>query len=361
MAVPVEKAAALALRVEHASKHFGPLAAVENVSLEVSAGAFVALLGPSGCGKTTLMRLIAGFETPDAGRIFIDGEDVTRLPPHQRPVNLMFQSYALFLHMNVRDNIAYGPRRAGLSRTEVLRRVDEMLALTQLAALADRKPHQLSGGQKQRVALARALARKPKLLLLDEPLAALDRKLRDETQFELTRVQRELGTAFVVVTHDQSEAMAMAGRLAIMNAGRIVREGAPAEVYYHPRSRFVAEFLGEINLVAGIITSASDGTVTLNTPHGLLVANVRGVWRETINLGVRPERIEIGNGDSAARENLLHGQVQDFAFRGSETLLRIALDNGAIMRVIAPQVASFAIGMPVSLHIPRDAFVRIDA
>ena len=273
---------------------------------------------------------------------------------------MMFQSYALFPHMNVRDNIAYGPRRAGLSRDEVARRVEEMLTLTQLGALADRKPHQLSGGQRQRVALARALARKPKLLLLDEPLAALDRKLRDETQFELARVQRDLGTAFVVVTHDQSEAMAMAGRIAIMNAGRIVREGAPFDVYADPRSRFVAEFLGEINLFTSKVQCSSDGAITIAAPQGSLIANVSGLAGEQINLGVRPERIQIVPAEISALENLLQGHVQDFAFRGSETLLRIALNDGAILRVIAPQAAGFSIGAPVALHIPRDAFVRID-
>src|SRR5438552_5182932 len=243
------------LEIAGASKRFGAVAAVEDVSLSVERGAFYALLGPSGCGKTTLLRMIAGFETPDSGRIFIDGIDVTGLPAFARPVNMMFQSYALFPHMDVAGNIAFGLRQERLDRRRIAARVDEMLALVQMSGYARRRPHELSGGQRQRVALARALAKMPKLLLLDEPLAALDRKLREETRLELTGIQQRVGTTFLVVTHDQEEALGLASRIAVMNQGRLVQIGAPAEIYERPASRFVAGFVGAVNLFEGTLVA----------------------------------------------------------------------------------------------------------
>src|SRR5438132_11821926 len=239
------------LEIIAASKRFGAVAAVDQVSLAVEAGEFFALLGPSGCGKTTLLRLIAGFETPDDGRIVIDGADMTLVPPYARPVNMMFQSYALFPHLDVAGNIAFGLRQERMDRRRRAARVEEMLALVQMTGFGRRRPHELSGGQKQRVALARALAKMPKLLLLDEPLAALDRKLREETRLELTGIQQRLGTTFLVVTHDQEEALGMASRIAVMDRGRLVQIGGPAEIYERPNSRFVADFVGAVNLFEG--------------------------------------------------------------------------------------------------------------
>src|SRR3984893_14309205 len=243
------------LEIAGVSKHFGTITAVDDLSLSVERGAFYALLGPSGCGKTTLLRIIAGFETSDSGRIVIDGVDVTGLPPYARPVNMMFQSYALFPHLDVAGNIAFGLRQERMDRRRIAARVTEMLALVQMASYERRRPHELSGGQRQRVALARALAKMPKLLLLDEPLAALDRKLRAETRLELVGIQERVGTTFLVVTHDQEEALGMASRIAVMNRGRVVQIGTPAEIYEHPGSRFVADFVGEVNLFEGELTA----------------------------------------------------------------------------------------------------------
>src|SRR3954464_852836 len=239
------------LEIISASKSFGAAAAVDNVSLAVESGEFFALLGPSGCGKTTLLRMIAGFEAPDSGRIVIDGTDMTAVPPYRRPVNMMFQSYALFPHLDVARNVAFGLKQEGMERRRREARVAEMLALVQMSDYARRRPHELSGGQKQRVALARALAKMPKLLLLDEPLAALDRKLREETRFELKGIQQRVDTTFLVVTHDQEEALGMASRVAVMNRGRLVQIGTPSAIYQRPGSRFVAGFVGAVNLFEG--------------------------------------------------------------------------------------------------------------
>ena len=250
-----------ALSVESVAKRFGAAAVLDGLSLAIAGGSFVALLGASGSGKTTLLRLVAGFEAPDAGRILLDGADLDGVPPYERPVNLVFQSYALFPHMSVADNIGFGLRREGMADDEVRRRVGEMLALVRLDGLGDRKPRQLSGGQAQRVALARALAKRPKLLLLDEPIAALDRGLREHTRSELKRLHRELGTTFVIVTHDQEEALALADRVALLDAGRLAQEGTPEDLYERPASLAVARFVGQINLIEG--RTSDGGTVEI--------------------------------------------------------------------------------------------------
>jgi putrescine transport system ATP-binding protein len=326
------------VRLHRVTKRFGDLAAVDDLSLDIAAGEFFALLGPSGCGKTTLMRLIAGFEQPDEGRVFIGGVDMTDVPPHKRPVNMMFQSYALFPHMNVEKNIAFGLRQQGASRAEIAERVAEMLRLVQLEGLGKRRSDQLSGGQKQRVALARALAKRPKLVLLDEPLAALDRKLREQTQFELKEVQRRLGTAFVVVTHDQEEASVMASRVAVMRAGQLEQIGTPAEIYARPASRFVAEFIGDIN----ILERDEEGT------------------RETAT-AIRPERILLENHAGGA-PNSLAGIVDDLAFRGSDTLYRVRLESGTILRVVASNSGgrdAYGPGDRVNVRIPPEACIPL--
>src|SRR3984957_6713795 len=253
------------LRIEAVVKKFGAFRAVDQLSLDIRAGEFFALLGPSGCGKTTLLRMLAGFETPDEGRILLDGKDIAGVLPHQRPVNMMFQNYAPVPHLSVRDNIAFGLKRAGMPRSEIATRVAEMVALVKLEGLEKRKPDQLSGGQRQRVALAHSLARRPRVLLLDEPLAALDKKLRESTQLELMELQRRLGMTFVIVTHDQEEAMTMADRIGVMNQGRLEQVATPRKLYEAPNSRWVAEFVGDVNLFEGEVGPAEGGRLAIAT------------------------------------------------------------------------------------------------
>ncbi|HZU91967.1 MAG TPA: ABC transporter ATP-binding protein [Stellaceae bacterium] len=283
------------LEIVRAEKRFGAITAVREVSLVVEAGAFFALLGPSGCGKTTLLRLIAGFERLDGGHILIDGHDIGALPPYERPVNMMFQSYALFPHMNVAQNVAFGLRQQRMERRRIATRVEEMLALVQMSDCRRRRPHELSGGQRQRVALARALARMPKLLLLDEPLVALDRKLRDETRIELIGIQQRVGTTFLVVTHDQEEALSMASQIGVMNEGRLVQIGAPAEIYERPNSRFVAGFVGEVNLFEGIPTIGPAGPVlrVAGMPEPIPLPAAACAGRDRLALAVRPEKLAL--------------------------------------------------------------------
>lgn len=315
------------ITLDSVTKRYGSVVAVDHLSCEMEAGEFFALLGPSGCGKTTLMRLIAGFETPDEGRILIDGQDMAQVPPHQRPVNMMFQSYALFPHMSVEKNIAFGLVQAGLSGDKIRTRVDEMLQLVQLKGFEARKPDQLSGGQRQRVALARALARRPKLVLLDEPLGALDRKLREETQFELMRVQRELGTGFVLVTHDQDEAMVMAQRIAVMRAGRIEQIGTPRAIYEEPATRFVAGFIGDVNMLEGEVVASADGLITLRLPGGddVKAAGVAATGSKAV-LVVRPEHMQLGAQGLVAR-------VLDSAYRGDMQMIRLQRATGEVLRL----------------------------
>ena len=280
------------LRIEGVVKKFGSFRAVDGVSLDIRAGEFFALLGPSGCGKTTLLRMLAGFETPDEGRILLSGRDIAQVLPHQRPVNMMFQNYALFPHLTVRDNIAFGLRRAKMPRADIAARVAEMVALVKLEGMEKRKPDQLSGGQKQRVALARALARRPQVLLLDEPLAALDKKLRESTQVELMELQRRLGMTFIIVTHDQEEAMTVANRIGVMDAGRLDQVATPRELYEAPHSRWIAEFVGDINLFDGQVESREGHRLVVSTHNAgtVVVAEPRQSGQQGRGLGRDPPR-----------------------------------------------------------------------
>jgi putrescine transport system ATP-binding protein len=325
------------LDIAGASKHFAAIAAVDNVSLKVEPGALFTLLGPSGCGKTTLLRMIAGFEIPDSGRIIIDGLDVTGLPPYARPVNMMFQSYALFPHMDVAGNIAFGLRQERMDRRHITARVDEMLALVQMSDYGRRRPHELSGGQRQRVALARALAKMPKLLLLDEPLAALDRKLRQETRLELIGIQERVGITFLVVTHDQEEALSMASRVAVMNRGRLVQVGTPAEIYERPGSRFVADFVGEVNLFEGQLSAGFNRLA-------LIVAG----FEQPVPL---PSGINLSDGASAALavrpEKLVLSHARPPGFAIAATVSSIGyLGGGSIVHLAAGK------GRPLKAHLP---------
>ncbi len=331
------------LRFEAVSKRFGAETAVNGVSLDIYEREFFALLGPSGCGKTTLMRLLAGFETPDAGRVTLEGRDLASLPPHKRPLHMMFQSYALFPHLSVERNIAFGLVQQGLPRTEIADRVAEMLALVRLQGLARRRPDQLSGGQKQRVALARALAPRPKVLLLDEPLGALDRKLREETQFELMALQQRLGMTFLVVTHDQEEAMVMADRIAVMRAGEIVQFGRPSEVYEAPNSRYVADFIGEVNLFEGRVESADGAHVRLAS--GECAAGFEALEDDPLPAGstawlaVRPEKIVLHAEPTPPGRNRLAGTVADIGYLGDWTTYLVALPGGRTVRAARANAA----------------------
>jgi putrescine transport system ATP-binding protein len=322
------------------SKQFGGVTAVDRVSLDIYQGELFAILGSSGCGKTTLLRMLAGFEQPSSGQVLIDGVDMTDVPPYERPVNLMFQSYALFPHMTVEQNVAYGLKKEGAAAAHIRERVAEMLALVKLEPLAARKPDKLSGGEKQRVALARALVKRPKLLLLDEPLAALDRKLREHTQFELANLQYQLGTTFVVVTHDQDEAMTLASRIAVMAEGRIAQVGTPGEVYEYPASRYVASFVGNINLIEGEVTAAVDGRLSLRSAAlgaDLAVATDEKLAAGSpISVAVRPEKITISRQAPDGNDrNVLKGTVWDLAYFGDQSLYRVRLQGGAVLQVSA--------------------------
>lgn len=324
------------IRIEGVTKSFGGFKAVDNVSLSISKGELFALLGGSGCGKTTLLRMLAGFETPSDGRIFIDGQDMAGVPAYDRPVNMMFQSYALFPHMTVAANVGYGLKHEQMTAAQRQDRVREMLGLVQMGHLADRKPHQLSGGQRQRVALARSLAKLPKLLLLDEPLGALDKKLREHTQFEIANIQYKLGITFVVVTHDQEEAMTLASRIAVMDHGVIRQIGAPSDIYENPNSRFVADFIGSINMVDTDVTKVDGDGVEVNAP--LLGASVKVAasgWNvgDKASLAFRPEKVSISRKKPVGAVNVLKGKVQDFGYFGKDSLYRIKLPTGHVLSV----------------------------
>lgn len=335
-----EGAPSALVQIRDVSKRFGNVTAVDRVSLDIMRGELFAILGSSGCGKTTLLRMLAGFEQPTSGQIFIDGIDMTEAPPYERPVNLMFQSYALFPHMTVEQNVAYGLKKERVPAPEIKQRVAEMLALVKLESMAGRKPDKLSGGQQQRVALARALVKRPKLLLLDEPLAALDKKLREHTQFELANIQYKLGTTFVVVTHDQDEAMVLASRVAVMAEGRIAQVGTPGEVYEFPANRHVASFVGNINLLEGRVTSVEGTRVTLrcDAVHADLVVlcDEPLASGEAISVAVRPEKIRISReAPDPSNRNVVKGIVRDLGYFGDQSLYRVRLQSGAILQVSA--------------------------
>lgn len=325
------------LRIEVVSKRFGEFLAVNQLSLEVYQGEFFALLGPSGCGKTTLLRLVAGFEQPSTGRIVLDGVDLAPAPPHRRPVNMMFQSYALFPHLTVEGNVAFGLKQEGLPKNEIAARVADMLALVKLESFGRRKPHELSGGQRQRVALARSLVKRPRVLLLDEPMAALDKKLRGETQFELMDLQRRLGLTFIIVTHDQSEAMTVADRIAVMDRGRLIQVAPPAEIYERPNSRWVADFIGSVNLFEGRV--GNDEATIEGTALGRLRAagKINAEPGATVWVAVRPEKVrltryEVGRDEQAVAENGVAATVVDIGYLGDLSLYRLRTEAGVALQ-----------------------------
>ena len=329
------------IRFRNDTKRYGAVKAVDDLSLDIYEREFFALLGPSGCGKTTLMRMLAGFEQVSKGSIMLAGQDLANVPPYQRPVNMMFQSYALFPHMNVEKNIGFGLKQEGMPKGEIADRVAEMLALVKMEDFAKRKPDQLSGGQRQRVALARSLAKQPKLLLLDEPLGALDRKLREETQFELVDLQERLGITFMIVTHDQEEAMTVADRIAVMDHGKIVQVAPPVEMYERPNSRYVADFLGDINLLEAKVVSHTKGVAKLETDTGQTLnvqtenAAAKGT---TVWFAMRPEKLDISAtkpkaSAKAGGVNVLPGTIWDIAYLGGQTIYKVKLDNGEFSKV----------------------------
>jgi len=350
------------VEVERVSKSFGDFTAVKDVSLKVYKGEIFCLLGASGCGKTTLLRMLGGFETPSSGKIIIDGEDMTGVPPYERPVNMMFQSYALFPHMNVEQNVAFGLKQDRLPTPEIQERVATMLDLVKMSDYAKRKPHQLSGGQRQRVALARSLVKRPKLLLLDEPLGALDKKLREHTQFELISLQDKLGVTFIVVTHDQEEAMTLASRIGVMNYGEIVQAGTPSEIYEFPNSKFVADFVGSVNMFEGKLIEDEPDYVrigsaelggTIYVSHGISAPPGAVVWA-----AVRPEKIFMSTtAPQGGADNVVRGAVQDIAYLGDVSIYLVKLPSGKVVRVTQPNTSRHAeaIGWDQQVYLSWDA------
>jgi len=325
------------IRFEGVTKRYGDFTAIDNLTLDIYEKEFYALLGPSGCGKTTLLRLLAGFETPTEGRILLGGKDLSKVPPNQRPVNMMFQSYALFPHMSVEKNIGFGLKQEGRSKAEIADRVAEMLKLVQLTEFAKRKPHQLSGGQRQRVALARSLAKNPKLLLLDEPLGALDKKLRERTQFELMNLQESLGVTFMIVTHDQEEAMTVASRIAIMDKGIAVQVDTPAAIYEAPNSRYIADFIGDVNFIETTLGSREGDqlqvTSTFNTPFKLQ-SDIPADIGSTLWLAIRPEKIAISKQQPTDKDNIVQGEVIDIAYSGDTSTYHVQIADGTIVKTL---------------------------
>ena len=328
------------IKIRNVTKKFGEFTAVDNIDLDIYKGELFSLLGGSGCGKTTLLRMLAGFEPPSSGTIYIDGVDMTDVPPYARPINMMFQSYALFPHMTVEQNVAYGLKRDKIPKDEITRRVDEILSMVELSDFIKRKPHQLSGGQRQRVALARALVKRPKVLLLDEPLGALDKRLREQTQFELINIQDQLGVTFVVVTHDQEEAMTLSTRMAMMDAGKFQQIGTPTEVYEYPESRLVANFIGSANMFEGrvsqsgpdhVVVTSKELGVEFNTEHTNSIMEGAKVW-----IAVRPEKITLSKTPLDVTTNQLKGVVVDIGYHGKTSTYRIRISNDQIIEVSVP-------------------------
>jgi putrescine transport system ATP-binding protein len=321
------------VRIVGVRKEFDGFVAVDDVSFDIRQGEIFALLGASGCGKSTLLRVLAGFEAPTRGTVLLDGEDIVALPPYQRPINMMFQSYALFPHMTVEQNVAFGLKQDGLPKAAIARRVEEMLALVQMGKLGRRKPHQLSGGQQQRVALARSLAKSPKLLLLDEPMGALDKQLRSQMQLELVNIVERLGVTCVMVTHDQEEAMTMAHRIAVMESGRIRQIGTPDEIYEQPNARYTAQFIGEVNLFEGVIEDDEPDHITIRSDSLALPIRVghgqAGFPGMPVAFALRPEKLHIGKDEPAQAFNKAAGTIEDIAYFGSHSVYHVRLDTGA--------------------------------
>jgi putrescine transport system ATP-binding protein len=323
------------LSIQDLVKDFSGYKAVDHVSLDIAKGEIFALLGSSGCGKTTLLRMLAGFDSPTSGRIVLNGQDLAGLPPYERPINMMFQSYALFPHLSVWQNIAFGLQREGLPKDQVAQRVEAMLKLVQLGKFAQRKPHQLSGGQQQRVALARSLAKQPQMLLLDEPLGALDKKLREETQIELVNIIEQVGVTCVMVTHDQEEAMTMASRIAIMSEGSFLQVGAPADIYETPATKFVADFIGNVNLLPGTVETDEADHVVINSAdcrhyvgHG-----ITGTLGMPVTVALRPEKIHVSRSQPPDHYNTAHGTIKEMSYFGSFTVYHVELGSGLRLKI----------------------------
>jgi putrescine transport system ATP-binding protein len=348
------------VRFENVSKRFGGIVALDRLTLDIGHGEFFALLGPSGCGKTTLLRLLAGFQSPSEGRILLDGEDISAVPPHRRPVNMMFQSYALFPHLTVEGNIAFGLRQEPVGRGERAERVAEMLSLVRLQGFGKRRVGQLSGGQRQRVALARSLIKRPRVLLLDEPLAALDKKLRGETQFELMQLQRKFGTTFVIVTHDQEEAMIVADRIALMHDGRLIQVGQPAEIYERPQTRWVADFVGQVTLIEGRLQEDDVLTTALGQ---LQVAGAGAKPGDRLWLALRPEKLRMSAQRPAPDHgNAVAGTVSEIGYRGDTSIYKVRLADRSLMKVTLTNAGggpSFALDELVWVTWPADAGVLL--
>ena len=323
------------LRTDQLVKRFDGVAAVDEVSLSIRRDEIFALLGSSGCGKSTLLCMLAGFEKSSSGAVILDGVDIASFAPYERPINMMFQSYALFPHLDIWDNIAFGLKREGMPKAQIEARVQEMLKLVQLEAFARRKPHQLSGGQQQRVALARSLAKKPQLLLLDEPLGALDKKLRERTQFELVNILESVGVTCAMVTHDQEEAMAMASRIAVMSRGRVLQVGTPKEIYEHPNCRFVADFIGNVNLMEGKLSVDEADRCEVTTEHGVVKVGhgISGTLGMAVAIAVRPEKVHIAKTRPDVSANLFHGKVREIAYFGSYNSYIVEMSGGRSMKI----------------------------